>query len=476
MCAPVLSAQDSPLILHPIDLPDIGDPAGALLTPTDERNLGRSLFLSLRESGDLLDDTLVNAYIQGLGDRLLASADSLGQRYYFFVVNEGSINAFAAPGGYIGIFTGLIEFADTEDELAAVMAHEIAHVTQRHMARTFEAAEQFSVPLAVAILSAVLLARGANSQVADAALFGGLAGSVQQKINFTRANEQEADRIGIGILGSAGFDPHYMGGFFARLERESRYYGEQAPEFLRTHPVNSNRVADALGRAEAWGKPKNPDPQVFELMRMRVQVLGSKDGRALLARLRDQKGALAPERRVAIRYGEALLLNQLAQYEEAARILESLLADDALRVPYYLARAESLLALGRADQALASLRQGMSLYPGDHTLTLALARASLSANDAEGAYRLLQAHNREGNADVDTWTLLAAAAAKSGHQVAAHEAQAEKYLLEDNRELAIQQLKQAQRAASDDYYARSRIATRLRELETAEEDDKKSRP
>lgn len=473
LATPALSAKDDPLILQPIDLPDIGDPAGALLTPTDEHDLGKSLYLSLQKSGDLLDDSLVNAYIQGLGERLLSSADSGGLLYHFFVVNDGSINAFAAPGGYIGVFTGLIEFADTEDELAAVMAHEIGHIIQHHMARTFAAAEQFSVPLAVAILSAVLLARGGNSQATDAALFGGLAGSAQQRINFTRANEKEADRVGIGILGNAGFDPHYMAEFFSRLQRESRYYGEQAPEFLRTHPVNSNRVADALGRADAWGKPRNPDPQVFELMRMRVKVLNAPDSRKLLAQLRDREDAGDARRQIAIRYGEALLLNDIGQYQDASLILDSLMADDALRVPYYLARAESALALDQADAARESLRQGLKLYPGDHALTLALARASLAADAADDAYRLLQTHHREGNSDIDTWTLLATAASRSGHRVAAHEAQAEKYLLEDNRELAIQQLKQAQRAATGDFYARSRIASRLHELETADKEDKK---
>lgn len=475
MAMPGFAQSTQPLILQPIELPDIGDPAGALLTPTDERDLGRSLYQSLLESGDLLDDTLVAAYIQGLGDRLLSSADSLGQKYTFFVVNEGSINAFAAPGGYIGIFTGLIEFANTEDELAAVVAHEIAHVTQRHMARTFEATEQFSVPLAVAILSAILLARGGNSQVTEAALFGGLAGSVQQRINFTRANEEEADRVGIQILGNSGFDPHYMGGFFSRLQRESRYYGEQAPEFLRTHPVNSSRVADALGRAEAWGKPRNPDPQVFELMRMRVKVLSTPDTRHLLVELRNNSKDVEPRRRIANQYGEALLLNILGEYAEAMTLLNTLLQDDALRVPYYVAYAEAALAQNLAKQALNKLTEGLNLYPGDHALTLATTRALIAAGEAEQAYQLIQAHNREGNLGGDTWTLLATAADRSGHRAAAHEAQAEKYLIEGNRELAIQQLKQAQRAASDDYYASSRVASRLRQLETQEQDKKKDK-
>ncbi|MCP5137922.1 MAG: M48 family metallopeptidase [Gammaproteobacteria bacterium] len=474
MALPSFAATDQPLILQPIELPDIGDPAGALLTPTDEHNLGQSLYQSLFESGDLLDDNLVNGYIQGLGERLLSSADSLGQKYTFFVVNESTINAFAAPGGFIGIFTGLIEFADTEDELAAVVAHEIAHVTQRHMARTFEAAEQFSVPLAVAILSAVLLARGSNSQVTDAALFGGLAGSVQQRINFTRANEEEADRVGIQILGTSGFDPHHMGGFFSRLQRESRYYGEQAPEFLRTHPVNSSRVADALGRADAWGKPRNPDPQVFELMRMRVKVLSTKDPRRLLVELTENKDQ-TPRRQIANRYGEALLRNQLGEYNAAVTLLTALLRDDALRVPYYVAYAEAELNLNQPQAALKKLTEGLNLYPGDHAMTLAKARAQLAAGDAENAYQLMQLHNREGNLDRETWTLLATAADRSGHRAAAHEAQAEKYLLEGDRETAIQQLKQAQRAASDDYYASSRIASRLRDLETQQQDSKKDK-
>ncbi|MFT6908867.1 MAG: putative Zn-dependent protease, partial [Oleiphilaceae bacterium] len=238
--------------LHALDiaLPEMGDSAGALISPQQEHEVGQSFFWRLQQSVDLIDDPEVNSYIQSLGYRLAANSDAPSLSFTFFMVPDPTVNAFAAPGGFIGMNSGLILTSQREDEVASVMAHEIAHITQRHLLRSFEQSKQMSLPMTVAMVAAALLGATTDARIGTTALMAVQAGGIQAQINFTRANESEADNLGMLTLVRAGFDAQAMPTFFERLQQTSRFYTSSAvPEFLRTHPVTTSRIADARGRA-----------------------------------------------------------------------------------------------------------------------------------------------------------------------------------------------------------------------------------
>jgi len=201
-----------------LDLPDIGDSTGGILSPEFERRLGQAFLSQVRKQADIVSDPEINNYIESIGYRLVSQSDNNEQQFTFFVINDPLINAFAAPGGIVGINSGVVMNARSESELAGVVAHEIAHVTQKHMARSVEMSKQMSIPTLAAMLGAILVATQ-NPEAGQAALMAVQGASAQARINFTRANEQEADRIGIQLLVRAGFDPHGMAGFFRRLQQ-----------------------------------------------------------------------------------------------------------------------------------------------------------------------------------------------------------------------------------------------------------------
>ena len=253
-------------------LPDMGDSSGTLISPLEEKQLGEAFYRRLHSQVKISEDPDIQLYIQSVGKRLVANSDSPGIPFHFFVVLDKGINAFAGPGGYIGINSGLILTTDSESELASVMAHEVAHVTQRHLYRAFEAASQLSLPTAAAMLGAILL--GTQSpELGLAAITAIQAGSVQFQINFTRDNEQEADRIGMQTLLQSQFDPRGMPIFFQKLQQSTRYYGIKIPEFLRTHPVTASRIADTRGRAEKYPYRHYPDSFNYQLAKAKLRVL-----------------------------------------------------------------------------------------------------------------------------------------------------------------------------------------------------------
>lgn len=447
-----------------IDLPDFGDSAGATISPQQERRIGLGLLRHLRHNDQLIDDPEVEAYLQGLGARLAAVSDNATQEFEFFMVDEGSINAFAAPGGFIGTHRGLLLNTETESELAGVLAHEIAHVTQRHMARAFEQASQLSLPTAAAMLGALLLGTQ-NPQAGQAALAAVVAGSVQAQLNFTRSNEEEADRVGMGILERAGFDPRGMPSFFERLQRVNRLADNpELPEFLRTHPVTVSRIADSRSRADQYPARPYRDGIGFHLVRAALKLREFGDPRLAERYFKhrlDQPGAIPIE---AIRYGYALALIAAGDYATAGDTLSALHRADPEQPAYSLAQARLALAQGRVREALGSYEEVLRLYPDYRPAVLGYVQAQLRAGDADRARRLLRDYALTHEADFAYYGLLAEAEGKAGAQIEAHIALAEQAYLGGDSERARARLCYARRARNVDHYQRQRIEARLKEL------------
>ena len=252
------------------ELPDIGNPAGAIITESDEYQIGRMIVQQLRDEGAIIDDPEVNEYLQALGSRTRRADPRWRPPFQFFAVRDNTINAFALPGGFIGVNSGLVLATRNESELASVLAHEIAHVTQRHIARTMRAQGKQSIAATAAILAAILI--GAMAGGSGDAMQGAIAiaqgAAAQQQVNFTRANEYEADRVGIGFLAAAGFDPQAMPSFFETMGRRTGLAGSYMPEMIQTpsghqqphrrgpQPRAAVRAREGLGVAELRTDPR----------------------------------------------------------------------------------------------------------------------------------------------------------------------------------------------------------------------------
>lgn len=452
------------------ELPNIGDSAGRLISPGQEKKFGAAFMRQIRQSAKLVQDPELNDYIESLGYRLAAASDAPAYGFTFFLVRDNSINAFAGPGGYIGMNTGLLLAARNESEVAGVMAHEIAHVTQRHLLRAFEAAERMSLPTAAALIAAILIG-SQDSQAGQAALVGLQAASAQFQINFTRENEHEADRVGIQTLARSGFDPMGMPSFFERLHQQTRLYGSRLPEFLSTHPVTTNRIAESTSRAEQYPQTGRKDTLDFRLARIKLLVASKNDHRDLLQdyRRRAQQNQLEP----ADRFGYALVLRRSGDLDGARRELKKLHKADPDRLTFRLNLAEVELARDQPRAALALYEDTLALYPNNTITTRAYATALIGTGAAAKARGLLSQLVRRGpSQDPELYRLLAEAAGTAGPQWQSHEATAEYFYLNGQTHAAIDQLQLALQSPDLTFYDNARISARLKALkqEAVQED------
>lgn len=463
LLASVLLLQSPVVPAGTVELPSIGDPSGQVISPREEQALGQYFMYQLRQTRKFVEDPEIAAYLDNLGHRLAAASDSPSRQFTFFMIEDPTINAFAGPGGYIGTHTGLFLAARSEAELAGVLAHEIAHVTQRHLNRAYEAADRFSLPTMAALLAAVLIGTQ-SGEAGQAAIASVQAASIQRQINFTRANEKEADRIGMSTLVRSGFDPLGMPHFFERLERQSRFYGDRIPTFLRTHPVTEDRIADALARVDQLKAGGRSDSLTFRLMQAKLRVITADDAKGLIRPFRE--AIETGQADVATRYGYALALTRVGKLDDAHRILQALAKNDPDRITYQIALGQVELAQGRNAAALKRYEQALALYPANPTLSIYYAQALLQNDRAAEARKVMETLIRTRGPNEDAYRLLGEAATALGRKADAHEAMAEFYLLRGQTRSAIRQLELALAQPDLDFVQTSRLESRLHDLKS----------
>lgn len=454
-----------------VRLPEMGSAAGAVWTSAEQERIGQELLRSLRRAGKLHADPMLAEYIAALGARLVAGVGVLDQRFHFFVVDDPSINAFAAPGGYIGVHTGLILAARDEGELAAVIAHEIAHVTQEHLARAYEAADSMSIPTLVALLGALLVG-AQDAQLGSAAVTGVAAASAQQQINFTREHEKEADRIGIQILADAGFDPNHMPAFFERMQQASRYSGSQIPTFLRTHPVTGNRIAEARDRASRMASRPMPLALDFHLAQARIEATTAADPSEAAARFQQRREETRDVVRVAAEYGLVLARLREKRIDPARTLARDLQRRDPDRLAFRLLNAEVESAAEEWDAVIRIYAEAQQLFPGSHPLTIRYAQTLLQMRRAAEARRLLQAHLRDREPEAAVYRLAATASGDAGHVAEAHSYLAEAFYLEGHHGEALRQIELAFRQPDMDQYLESRLVAKKQAIEQEMKQDR----
>jgi predicted Zn-dependent protease len=459
----------------PLDLPEIGSTADGVMTSGAERRLGKAFMRKVREALPVSDDPLLTDYVESLGKELVAADRSAGGQFSFFLIDQPVVNAFAGPGGFIGVYAGLILASESEDELAAVMAHEIAHVTQRHLMRSFEDQGRLSLPTTALLVAAAILGAQVSSDAGMAALAGVQAAALQRQINFTRDNEKEADRVGIATLASSGRDPYAMAGFFERLAKASRVYENNAPEFLRTHPVNTNRIADALGRADEHGARQKPDSLRFQLTRARLREASFKRPEQSLAAFKAslKEGRYRDE--TAERYGYALALLRSGQLAEAKSESTRLLKQEPSLPEFVVLDARIDIKQGDTAPAIDRLKQAAEFSPYSWALRTAYAEALLEGGQPRRALEELQAVVRLRPGNVMLFELLTRAAIKSGDKAATYRYRAEKLYAEGDLEPAIKQLEFALRQRDIGYHDAAQIQVLLDGMKEELREEKKRR-
>jgi predicted Zn-dependent protease len=486
-----------------VRLPDLGSSANALISPQEAANYGASMLREMRSLDMVVDDPLLDDYINDLGYRLAANCGKPKVHFTFFIAKDPEINAFAAPGGYIAVNSGLITITQSESELAGVMAHEIGHITQNHLQRAFEASKKDAPLMALVLLGAIAAGAGGHSGDAPIAVLAGGQGLLAQKsINFTRHDEIEADRVGIQTLANAGFDPNAMAGFFERMQDAmSADAGEQdVPTLLQSHPVTTTRISEAKSRAGAliaeqksrpasiplqktlWEKSSAPiafvkDPttlalpngrdglDTWELMRERVRVMaGDAPKLAIYYRsgLQKQHGFDT----LPNHYGYALALTRSGRGAQAIEQLQPLLQSHPDDLVLKLALADARLQAGERALALTAYQELNQRSPRNRAVALAYAHALIADGDksqattAAGLLRPLL----DNASEPEIYSTYARASEKAGDSIRASEAFADASYYSGRPFDALEQLKRLLKRNDLDYYARARIQGRLLEL------------
>ena len=474
MLAAAMSLLMAVAPLRADELPELGDIASTELSLATEKKIGQQIMHEIRwRDPSYLDDPDVENYLNGLGNRLVAVSHDPGLGFYFFPINDLSINAFAMPGGFIGIHTGLLLAAQSESELAGVMAHEISHVTQRHIARQVFQSRHLSLASMVAMGLALLAARS-NSQVAGAAVATTEAGAISAQLAFSRDYEREADRVGFETLRKAGFDVRGMGAFFERLQRASRLYENNATAYLRTHPLSGERMADMQNRDQTVAYKQVPDSQDYHLIRakLRAQQGVAQDAiRDFEKLLRERKYASEG----AVRYGLAVAQMRARQWSDAER--ELLVVRQLKMTSPVIERlwAEVKLAKGETDAGLAIYREAMLRYPLNMALLYGYGHALITTKRPGEALKLLDNQLRNYPQDIRLHKMRAESYAALGKRAQQHLALAEVFALQGQTQGAIEQLDIAQRTGDADFYTMSAIDSRQRELKRQFIEEQKER-
>ena len=454
------------------NLPSLGGSEREDLSPIMERKLGEQIMRDIRRDRDYLNDAPTLEYLNGFGNSLVAARPEVrgeaGYDFFFFTVRDPSLNAFALPGGFIGVHSGLILAAQSESELASVLAHEIGHVSQRHIARMLGNQKQdMLIPLAAMVLGA--LAASKSPDLAMASMMGGQGYAIQRQLNFSRDAEREADRVGLQILGEGGFDTSGMVAFFGRLQNASRNYNDSAPAYLQSHPLTTERIADIQTRIRDQRYRQRADSIDFQLIRARVRVLQDLSTQGLRDSAVAFENQLLLKSRVqtaAAKYGLAMIALRQDDSKKALALLEdartAALKDSA---PIAALAIEARMAAGQPAEALKQAQAARSAFPISRGFAMQYADALIASGRSDEAVTFLRDQAQLYRSDIDVQDHLAQAYSAQGRQALQHLALAESYALKGALPAALDQLQIARRSSDASFYDQSIIDAREREFQ-----------
>ena len=458
IAAPV-SAQTEEL-----KLPNLGESSTSLFSKEFEHQLGQTWLRIFRSQAPTENDPLLFEYLENLIYELVTHSKLEDRRVELVVVNNASINAFAVPGGVIGVHNGLLLYAQTEDELATVLAHEIAHLSQRHFSRGVEFRKKQAPINLAAMLAGLVIMATAGGDAGMAAISASQALAQDSALRYSRSNEQEADRVGMQTLVDAGMDPHAAPAMFERMLQASRYTGgDRIPEFMRTHPLSENRIADTRNRARQYPKSIRPAKLEYQLMRARVVNQLANTPEEAVQRFRGELDG-NPRSIEAARYGLVIALTNAGRADEAALELDSIWSGDPDRLEYLIADAEIDMLRAQPEKAVDKLLRQLNLSPGNHPLTMTYANALMKNQEPHIAEEVLVAQGKRRPTDPGLWYLLAEVQGLSGNIIGLHQSRAEYFILNGILDQAEKQLSYALKLVKNDYLTSAKINQRLKDV------------
>ena len=444
-------------------LPDLGNEAYAVVSPQQEKQLGADFMRRARHEMRIVHDPELNQYLENLGQKLVAHTSAAGQRFHFFIIDDPVINSFSVPGGYIGVDAGLILTAHSEAELAAVLSHEIAHVTQHHVIRMIAQSKRLSMPAMAAMLAGLVLAGtgSVNGGMATVALAN--AAVSQTELTYSRSFEAEADRLGMKTLNASGYDARAMPRFFERLWRATRFEPD-VPVFLRDHPTTANRIAYLSNEAEKYPRRPPPDNTAFYDAQAEIRVIAASQPDRVVEYFRRNLASDNYLQKDADEYGYALALAKDQQFAAALREIGGLVARHPHYLLFRLARAEIELSAGNYAASLAHYAALLRSAPDDTAVMHRYASALLETGHPAQARVLIRKALRRETDSASLYKMLAVAAGDTGRLLESHQALAEHYFLDGNSAAAIEQLTIARRYAGHSYYYLASIDARIRQI------------
>ncbi|MFT7532290.1 MAG: putative Zn-dependent protease [Gammaproteobacteria bacterium] len=424
----------------------------------EELKLGRQFMRGAFKQLDYSRDPELTTYIESLGNKIVEGAGVAKEKFSFFLVNNPNLNAFAAPGGYITLHTGLLAHTATESELASVVGHEVAHITQRHLPRMIERARQRSLPAAAAMVAAILV----GGQLGSAALVSANAAMAADQLRYSRDFEREADSVGLRLLASSGFSPADMPKFFTKLHKQSSLSSVSVPEYLRSHPLSINRIAATEARAIDYPATALKPSMSFMHLKERAEVLAEQAAGRVMEYTPVSDYADVKERSVA--YGNLLRAIRNTDYALALELVEKLLQFDADNYYYLLAKGQLWMAENKYSEAIDEFSLIKSIYPSRPEPVFYLVRAQIAATDYKDARKTLRQWMRQNPDSAIAWSILSRIEGELGNLVAAFQARAEYFDLLFDPKRALHELIQARKHAEGNFYLTSSIEARELEL------------
>jgi predicted Zn-dependent protease len=442
-----------------VNLPVLGDSLSGIISTQQEYEFGREFLRSVRSQTPTLNDPLIAEYIKTLTYKLAAVSELTDHRLEFVLIDNETLNAFAAPGGIVGVNAGLFLYAEHEGEFASVLAHELAHISQRHYARNIEESRNNRIPNMAGLLASLVIAATVGGDAGQAALMTAQTASLENQLRFSRSNEEEADRVGIRTLYNAGFDPHDMATMFESM-LQSRNFSQRVPEFLSTHPLDENRIADSKNRANTYSKVEHIENIEFQLMRQRVLIHYADNPETEIATRQRALSQLNGAAADAVRYGIALAQLKTGQTVQATETLSELLRAEPSRITYLILEAEIASAAENYPRALEILEKSLRTNPDNHPLTMTYATTLTKAGRFDEAAAVLEKHSINYPNDMQLWYDLAEVQGQTGNINKLHEARAEYFITVGDFARARDQLEFALRLEKDQL-AIARIRQRM---------------
>lgn len=450
-----------------IHLPSLGDASSAIISPKQEQELGQAWLRAYRSRVNEHDDPELYDYIEKLIQKLSPHSELQDHNLSLIAINNASMNAFAVPGGVIGVHTGLFRFAKSEHQLASVLAHELAHLSQRHFARRVEEQRKNAKVTMAGMLASLVLAATVGGDAGIAAMTATQAVGLENSLRYSRQNEQEADRLGIQTMQASGFDPRAVAGMFEEMLKATRYSGSRPPEFLLTHPLTENRVADAQNRVNRLPQKHYEDNPTYHLMRARAIIAIHNNPATSINRFKNELNGVSLSKQAA-QYGMALAYGNWGKFDQAKAHLRPLLKAEPNNVTYQLAQITLDRQQGQYITAIEKNLQLLAEDPNSYPLNMALAETYLKANQFTRSEKVLKKMTRLYPMRPYVWFQLAETSGLAGDVAEVHKARARYFILNGVFDKARNQLGYARKLLKQNYYEVAIIDQQLRDLEKLE--------